>query len=244
MSIGQEHRPLRMIVCDEIRRRILDGEYPAGSRLVEERIAAELGVSRNPVREALRILEAEVFVEIIPRRGAVVANLGLEQPEELYELLVHLECLAARLAARKAQPEDGQRLLDIAVSTEVAAARRDYVLLAELNSEFHTAVLDVARNAQLETVLVQIRNRNRGLAHIGPAAVARLSLVFAQDGGVRGLEAAREHQELAKAIIDGDQERAAELTERHIDESRAQYAAFADKEIRTVDRRPSSDLVS
>jgi DNA-binding GntR family transcriptional regulator len=226
--IGDEHRPLRVVVCDEIRRRILGHEYAPGERLIEEHIAEELAVSRNPVREALRVLEAEGFVQILPRKGAVVADLDVDHEEELYEILLHLESLAAQFAARKATDDDAASLLDIVQRSEQAAAAEDFVAVAELNSEFHTAVVGVARNSHLASVLAQMRTRNRGFSHIGPAAVARLSYVFEQKAGERGRAAAAEHRALAEAIIAGDEVTTVNVAQAHIEASRRAFSELAE----------------
>ncbi len=101
MTVGRVHQPLRSLVSDELRRLVVTGELPPGSRIVEDRLAERLGVSRNPVREALQALAAEGFVEILPRRGAVVAQITPEQAEDLFDVRTALEPLAARLAARR-----------------------------------------------------------------------------------------------------------------------------------------------
>jgi DNA-binding GntR family transcriptional regulator len=243
MRIGDEHRPLRVVVCEEIRRRILSHDYAPGDRLVEEHIAEELAVSRNPVREALRVLETEGFVQILPRKGAVVADLGVDQEAELYEILLHLESLAAQFAARKATPDDAEQLLDIVERSEAAAAAEDFVAVAELNSEFHTAVVTVARNSHLASVLTQMRTWKRGFSHIGPAAVARLSYVFAQRAGRRARAAAAEHRALAEAIIAGDEVATASVAKTHIAASRQAYVELAEAatEAPTADGGPDAE---
>ena len=100
MTIGTRHQPLRTLVCDELRRLIITGELSPGTRLVEDRLALRLAVSRNHVREALQTLATEGFVAITPRRGAVVAQITGEQAEELFDVRMALESLAARTAAR------------------------------------------------------------------------------------------------------------------------------------------------
>ena len=88
-TLGSSHVPLRDLVTDEIRRRILTGALPPGDRLVEDRLAEDLGVSRNPVREAIRVLATEGLVEVTPRRGAAVARPRPAHAEELFEVRVH-----------------------------------------------------------------------------------------------------------------------------------------------------------
>ncbi|MCB1247466.1 MAG: GntR family transcriptional regulator, partial [Acidimicrobiia bacterium] len=100
--IGVAHRALHEVAADHIRTAILDGRLYPGERLVEDRIARELEVSRHPVREALRTLQLEGFVEISPRRGATVSRVTTEEASELFEVLSALDGLACRLAAHTA----------------------------------------------------------------------------------------------------------------------------------------------
>src|SRR3569833_1070557 len=97
-TLGAQHLPLRDVVTAELRRLILQGELLPGERLVEDRLAERLGVSRNPVREAIRVLAAEGFVEVTPRRGAAVSRLSPEEAEELFDVRMALEGLSARLS--------------------------------------------------------------------------------------------------------------------------------------------------
>ena len=101
-TIGASHRPLRDKVVDELRQRIIDGVYEPGDRLTEERLADDFGVSRNPVREAIRVLQGEGFLVAQPRRGAVVASLSEQDVVDLFDVRLSLEVLAAKLAAERA----------------------------------------------------------------------------------------------------------------------------------------------
>jgi DNA-binding GntR family transcriptional regulator len=92
--IGSSHRTLREVVAEEIRSMILDGSLLPGERLLEDRLAEQLGVSRNPVREAIRALEGTGLVEVVPRRGAYVANLDPDQAHQLLELRSVIEAYA------------------------------------------------------------------------------------------------------------------------------------------------------
>lgn len=230
MRIGEVHRPLRILVCDELRGRILSRVYPPGTRLVEEHLAEELAVSRNPVREALRVLEAEGFVEIVPRRGAVVASLSVSSSQELYEMLLSLETMAVEFAARKVTPHGATRLLDVVARAEAALASRDFATLAEISSEFHVVVLQMAQNQHLEWVLLQLRSRNVGFSHIGPPAVGRLAWLFAQEDGARGAVTVAEHRELAGAIAAGDAALAVHLSRTHLEAALAAYSTLARSE--------------
>jgi DNA-binding GntR family transcriptional regulator len=91
LTLGAAHQTLRDEVTTELRRRILFGEFAQGERLVEDRLAALLGVSRNPVRESIRVLATEGFVEVVPRLGATVARLSAEEGEELFDVRMAIE---------------------------------------------------------------------------------------------------------------------------------------------------------
>ena len=123
--LGARHQPLRQVVTDALRKAILSKRLKPGERLIEEQLAADLGVSRNPVREALRVLESEGLVEINPRRGASVTNVSEEEAQEIVEVRAALEGFCARLAARRCSPglkADIEKVLD---RGERAAAAND-----------------------------------------------------------------------------------------------------------------------
>lgn len=209
MNLGSSHRPLRDVVLDEIRGRIVAGAYAPGVRLVEDRVAQDLGVSRNPVREALRVLEAEGFVEMIPRRGAVVARLSDREVEDIFECRTALEALAARLAARHATDADMARIREVLAAAELAVGRGDGLLLVELNTRFHQLVIDAAANKYLSELLAPMRGR--------------LQWIFSQSVGIRGQDSLDEHVRLADAIERRDESAAAALAVAHIDAARASY---------------------
>src|SRR3954466_14937071 len=103
-TLGARHAPLNKVVADAIRERILAGDFEPGERLAEERLSEELGVSRMPVREALRALAAEGIVTLGRRRGASVTTYSEQQIRELVEVRATLESLNAKLAARRHDP--------------------------------------------------------------------------------------------------------------------------------------------
>lgn len=105
---------------DEIRERIINGEYAPGARIIEREIAAELGVSRIPIRESLRMLEMEGFVEVLPRKGVVVKQLSQNDVVKLFEVREALAVLAVRLAASNASDADITRLRKLLERAEKA----------------------------------------------------------------------------------------------------------------------------
>src|SRR5690606_32571575 len=110
VSLGDTHAPLTKLVTSAIRERIMNGDIALGTRLVEGRLSEELGVSRMPVREALRELAAEGIVTIEPRRGASVTIFSDEQKRELVEVRATLEALNAKLAAKRHDPRQIAKL--------------------------------------------------------------------------------------------------------------------------------------
>lgn len=203
MSLGRDHRPLRDIVCDELRAQIVNGVYAPGAHLVEDRLAKELGVSRNPVREALRVLQAEGFIEMIPRRGAVVATLSDVEVRDIFDVRMALERLAAQLAARRAGPEGVDELRRVLGQAQDALARDDAARLTDLNAEFHEQILVVSGNGYLRDVMLQLRGR--------------MKWIFSRTASSpRGQHSLDEHVQLADAIERGDEDAAAELALRHV----------------------------
>ena len=102
----QNHRPLREIVYEELKRQILVGEIAPGTRMMEVDLADEMGVSRTPVREAIRKLEKEGLVTIEPRRGAYASDISIKDMLDVLEVRQTLEGMAASLAARKVTEEE------------------------------------------------------------------------------------------------------------------------------------------
>ncbi|MFE0752124.1 GntR family transcriptional regulator [Gordonia sp. NPDC058843] len=138
---------------DLIRSRILSGEYVRGRRLREELLASEAGVSRTPVREALRRLEAEGLVEFLPRRGARVSGWTGRELEDLYEIRALLEGYGARAAADRITADELSALCEIADQMEALTTGGesfDTGAVTELNSGFHGVIVRATKNAQLE----------------------------------------------------------------------------------------------
>jgi DNA-binding GntR family transcriptional regulator len=210
-TLGGAHLPLRDLVTRELRRRILVGDLAPGERLVEERLAELLGVSRNPVREAMRVLAAEGFVEVTPRRGAAVARLSAGEAEELFDVRMALEGLAARLAARKRSPGAIERLRSLLERARAAVDTGDLSGVADLNTEFHAAVVDAAGNAYLNLVVEPM--------------LRRAQWVFLQTADARAPHSWTEHVGLLDAIVAGDEAAAEEHAMAHVAAARESYLA-------------------
>jgi DNA-binding GntR family transcriptional regulator len=199
---------------EQLRAAIVENRYRPGQRLIEQRIAAELGLSRTPVREALRILEAEGLVVSERNRGAIVRPLSPTEVVDLYGLRIRLESYAAELAA--------ERIDDAGVTELVAAADRfgevrltidtaelDGVRrLNEANRHLHDRILAAARHARLTAMLmrtVDIPLVFQAFSTFGPAEVERSDLF---------------HHLIVDAIHRHDGRRAAGLMAEHIAQGR------------------------
>ena len=201
---------LSKVVNEQIRGRILDGKLKPGERLVEDRLSAELGVSRVPVREALRMLSTEGLVRIEPNRGASVVEITPELVTELVEVRTLLEALNARLAARRHDPEIVALLQDTLRRGNDAAQSGSSDQLARLNGEFHERLAEASRNSVLTEMMRSLRERT--------------SLAFAINGRSRACEDWKEHAGILAAVIDGDEELAALLASRHVQNAAAAFA--------------------
>lgn len=210
VSIGASHRPLRDKVVDELRRRIIDGGYPPGHRLTEERLAEDFGVSRNPVREAIRVLEAEGFLIAQPRRGAVVATMTVRDVENLFDVRLSLEVMAARLAAQRAGAEGAARLDKLLAR---ARATRKLSDLAALNTQFHAEICALAGNELLSGIMEALHGR--------------VQWIYRQSVDVRAPHSWAEHEALAAAIRAGDAAAAGAAARIHISAARKTALALA-----------------
>jgi DNA-binding GntR family transcriptional regulator len=200
-----------------LQERILNGELEAGSRLHQENISEELGVSRTPVREALARLAADGLVELLPNRGARVAAVALEDMRTAYEARLGVEPLAARFAAERGDPGDIKAIK--AAVTEQRRARGSRATYTAIR-RFHLAVVDAAGNPLL--------SRFAGSLWAGRIALH----VFLQQADKAVLDAdVEEHEAIVTAIDGGDGELAERLMHRHIAASLEQLVAFrADRE--------------
>jgi DNA-binding GntR family transcriptional regulator len=141
-------------VYGSLRGGILDGTYPEGARLGEVELAEALGVSRTPVREALRRLGSEGLVETLPNKGARVRTWSEQELDDIFDLRALLEGHAAALAAGKVSDQALAAMADLLARMDAAteAQAPDYDLIADLNGQFHTAVVAASGNALLPEV--------------------------------------------------------------------------------------------
>jgi len=213
-TAGQRPGSLGKEVADQLRRLILTGQHKPGDRLVEDRLSAQLGVSRVPVREALRTLAAEGLVDIPPRRGASVAAISPDVAKDLVEVRATLEGLNARLAARHHEGTIIGQLREVLAEGNSAARSGSVDDLVRLNAAFHDKLAEAGRNSILWDIMRTLRERT--------------GLVFAANTAGRSRADWDEHSRILAAVIDGDEELAALLAARHVYQAaEAAYAAKA-----------------
>lgn len=195
----------------EIRSRIRSGLLPPGSRLVERTLCKELGMSRTPVREALRLLAAEGLMENRPNRGMVVSRLSEQELDEVFEVGVVLESFIASLATRKAGdgPVESLRELVREMRQVLQAAKPDRRRYVELDQQFHAAIAALAHNPRLSTMLKTVMD-----VRVLHQAFSYYSLEHLQ----RSLQ---QHETILLAIESGDDDWAASAMRTHILSGRA-----------------------
>jgi DNA-binding GntR family transcriptional regulator len=196
---------VRERVREQLRERIVTGVLRPGDRLVERELAEDLGVSRVPVREAIRSLEADGFVAVQSPRRVVVRQLSKVDVEELFDVREALEVLATEQACRRADPPALRRLKRAVTEAARALAAGNINQVAEANLRFHQEIVALAGNGLLSSMLHQLEDRLRWL--------------FRQNEDWDRL--LQEHRRLYEAIASGDPERARARSIEHVRVNRA-----------------------
>ena len=198
-------------VKDRLLERIVGGTYPPGSRIVETRVARELGTSQAPVREALRDLEALGVVEISPFRGARVRRPALEELLEAYAVRAELEAMAVRLAVKRLVPEDLTAMAGRLQEMRRCAEAGDTTGEAAADAAFHATFVDRAGNATLRRLWGQLEPYSRTYINMAtPGGDAR--------------EMAELHAPILDAFRSGDAAAAEVVIRRHFITARASLA--------------------
>ena len=197
-----ERRTAHQLVRDTLRRAILTGKVTAGTRLVQSDIAEQLQVSTTPVREALRDLATEGFIQLDAHRGAVVRRLGYDDVHEIYNIRKMLEPDAIRRAVELITEEE----LETAAAIQARAdMERDPARWVELNHEFHRVFIDAARSPRLASILTNLAD--------SAAMYIAASLV---QGEHRREDANVQHHALLDAVRKRDADAACEVMLTHI----------------------------
>jgi len=201
--------PLRQSVYDALIDLIVGGELPPGQHMVETDLARQLGVSRQPIREALHRMEAEGWVDLRPSQGAFVHVPTDQEVDELLDVRALLEAETARLAARAASPEQVAGLREICAEGQAAADADDLSRAVAANDVFHAEIALVAGNSVL--------------AELAGIVGRRVQWYYRMVAPERGHGSWAEHAELIDAIEASDSDRAQLLARKHTERTRDAY---------------------
>lgn len=216
-----EFLPLREVVFLTLRKAILKGELQPGERLMEIALANRLGVSRTPVREAIRMLEHEGLVVMKPRRGAQVAKITEQELNDVLEVRKSLEMLAANKACERMTEEDMKAMWETGAEFRKLALNPncDLTALTEADVAFHDTIYRGTRNRRLNQILANLREQ-----------MYRFRLEYLKDASIRE-SLVSEHEEIMKAVAGRDGELAAGLIGEHIDnQQKVIHASIASME--------------
>lgn len=200
-----EFLPLRDVVFNTLRKGILTGELKPGERLMEIHLANRLGVSRTPIREAIRKLELEGLVTMIPRRGAEVANITEKNLKDVLEVRRALESLAIELACERITEEKRRLLEEKLLQVEEAVRTKDTGAIASADVAFHDTIVEATGNDRL----VQL------VSNLGEQ-MYRYRFEYIKDVSKHS-QIMSEHKIMFNCIISKDKENAAQTVKTHID---------------------------
>ena len=199
------YQPLREAVCETLRDAIRKGILEPGERLMEVQLADELGISRTPVREAIRKLEQEGYVIMMPRRGTYVADISAGDIKEIFEIRSALESLAAGLAARRIEPDELETLQNLLIEIEGYIAKNDIEKIVETDIKFHGLLYKVSRNERLVNIINNLKEQLARFRTLSMSYPGRLQ------------ETLEEHSEMVEAIANGDASAARDAAEHHME---------------------------
>ena len=200
----QNHKPLREIVYEELKRQIMVGEIAPGTRMMEVELAEEMGVSRTPVREAIRKLEKEGLVTIEPRRGAYASDISAKDMVDILEVRQDLEGMAAGIAAQKITDEGRIELENIARKYKDSVDREDIEEIIKNDEAFHKYIGSLSGNKTLIKMVSQVQE-----------LALRFRYIYYEDFS-RFKNQPSEHQAIVDAIAGGDVAGARKYAEEHL----------------------------
>ncbi|MBQ9551006.1 MAG: GntR family transcriptional regulator [Lachnospiraceae bacterium] len=205
-SINDAFLPLRDTVFNQLRLQILHGELKPGERLMEVALAEKLGVSRTPVREAIRMLEQEGLAVLLPRRGAHVASIDNKQLEDMLEARRTLEAFTVNAACGKISRAQIEELRQFNMKFREAVKSGDTVTMADVDFIFHEAIARAAGNKRIMEMLQLLREQ-----------LFRYQFEYLKDTADHR-HLVEEHELICRAFEEGDNNKAVEIIKLHIDD--------------------------
>ena len=210
MSVDSLRRPIinahdTPYVFNTLRDAILTGKLVPGERLMENQLAEKLGVSRTPVREALRMLELENLVELVPRKGAQVLDMSEKDIVNILEVRSALEGLATSVACKKMSKEDLQQLKNMEVDFEKAVAENDVEHFVDIDEDFHDLIFAATENDKLINIFRNLRIQ-----------LYRYRMAQAKNNETSMSTIVAHHRSIIRAIENHDAEEGASIAQGHI----------------------------
>ena len=199
-----EYLPLRDVVFNTLRQGILKGELEPGERLMEVQLANRLGVSRTPIREAIRKLELEGLVVMIPRKGAEVAKISEKNLQDVLELRCALEELAIELACERISEDMLKELDRMFIEFQNGIRNVDLTVIAELDEKFHDVIYEATQNQKLIQMINNLREQ-----------MYRYRLEYIKDANKRDA-IVEDHRLILEALKNKDVETARKAVRDHI----------------------------
>lgn len=196
--------PLRDVVFQTLRRAIINGDFEPGERLMEIGLAKRLGVSRTPVREAIRMLELEGLVVMVPRRGAEVARITIKDLKDSLEVRMAIEELAVSLACERITEEEKRKLVQVNEEFKMLILNKKVPDIVEGDVKFHDVIFEAAKNRRLIIT-----------AHSLQEQVYRYRVEYVKDFSYHDVLVS-EHDAITRAVLSGDKDAAVEIMRKHI----------------------------
>lgn len=196
--------PLRDVVFNTLREAILRGDLVAGERLMELQLAAKLGVSRTPIREAIRMLEQEGLAITIPRKGAIVAGMTEKDMQDVLEIREALEELSVQVACDKITEEEIAKLQENMKKFESSLESGDLKKMAQADVEFHDVIYQATDNPKLISMLNNLREQ-----------MYRYRVEYLKNPQNHE-QLLKEHEAIYKGIVEKDKKAVTEMIRRHI----------------------------
>ncbi len=191
-------------LLEELREKIITGKYKGGESLTEMKLAQEYGMSRTPIREALRKLEVEGLVNIIPNKGAVVSSLTDEEISNVFNIRMRIESMAAYLAAKNITESQLEQLRDALELFEFYIGKGNTGRCGEEDFKFHDIIYDASGSRPVRNVLQSMNSYIRSVRHETLKSRERMK------------QAVSEHIDIFNAIKEGNAELAEELAYKHV----------------------------
>lgn len=210
--------PLRDVVFNTLREAILRGDLKPGERLMELQLAAKLGVSRTPIREAIRMLEQEGLAVTVPRRGAEVARMTLKDMEDVLEIREALDELAVQLACKKISSEQLEQLRKVKEDFELNTRSNDVKKIAESDVKFHDIIYEATDNPKLVSMLSNLREQ-----------AYRYRVEYLKDTNSYPI-LIREHEAILEGLQSRDCQKAAKAMQEHVENQAAAVKAVIEQQ--------------